>query len=58
MQKRNGRPPAKSYGEWALITIRVPAKFKNHVIDVADGYDMTLTEYLVSLVENNAAQTD
>lgn len=37
--------------------MRVPAEFKNHIIEVSDGYDMTITEYIKSLIERDAPFT-
>ena len=58
MKPRTGRPPKKTEGDWAPLSLRVPSAFKNHLIEVADGYDMTITEYLMSLVERDAPIPD
>jgi hypothetical protein len=54
---KNGRPPKVQAGKWAAVTLRVPAEFKNHIIEVSDGYDMTITDYIKSLVERDAPFT-
>jgi len=40
------------------VTIRVPAWFKNHLVEVSDGYDMSITDYLKALVLRDAPPTD
>lgn len=52
--KRNGRPP-KQATKATTLTLKIPAEVKNKIIELADGYDMTLTEYIVTLVERDAA---
>ena len=54
---KNGRPPRATAGKWAAVTMRVPAEFKNHIIEVSDGYDMTITDYIKSLIERDAPFT-
>ena len=55
---RGGRPPKRADGDYATVTFRVPAWFKNHLIEVADGYDMSVTEYLKALVLRDAPPSD
>jgi prolyl-tRNA editing enzyme YbaK/EbsC (Cys-tRNA(Pro) deacylase) len=40
------------------VTVRVPAWFKNHLNEVAEGYDMSLTEYLKTLVLRDAPKAE
>lgn len=40
------------------MTVRVPAWFKNHLNEVAEGYDMSLTEYLKTLVLRDAPKAE
>lgn len=47
--KRNGRPP-KQADKPATLTIKIPPELKNLIIELADGYDMTITEYITTLV--------
>lgn len=55
---RGGRPAKRAEGEWSTLTLRVSSDFKNHLLDVAEGYDMSLTEYLTTLVLRDAPRTD
>jgi len=57
MRKRMGRPTKQATGKFSTVTIRVPANTKNMITELADGYDMTITEYLLTLVERDAAGT-
>ena len=57
MRKRMGRPTKTATGKFSTITIRIPADKKNFICDLADGYDMTITEYLLTLVERDASGT-
>lgn len=51
-----GRPPKKADpGTFTTLTIRIPAETKNLMIDQADAYDMTITEYLIALVNRDAS---
>jgi hypothetical protein len=52
-----GRPTKQATGRFSTVTIRVPANTKNMITELADGYDMTITEYLLTLVERDAAGT-
>jgi antitoxin component of RelBE/YafQ-DinJ toxin-antitoxin module len=54
--KRNGRPPKQATTK-ATLTLKIDAELKNLVISLADGYDMTITEYIRTLVERDAAQS-
>ncbi len=57
MNKRMGRPTKQATGKYSTVTIRVPAETKNFITTLADGYDMTITEYLLTLVERDASGT-
>lgn len=52
-----GRPPKNCTTKNTTLTIKIPAKTKNLIIEMADGYDMTLTEYLTTLVNRDAQET-
>jgi len=56
MRKKMGRPPQHAAGD-TTITMRVSADVKNRIVDMADGYDMTITEYLLTLVEKDVSDT-
>lgn len=55
--KRNGRPPKKATTENTTLTIKIPAELKNQIVELADGYDMTITEYITTLVKRDASST-
>ncbi len=57
MRKRMGRPVKTVDSEYSTITMRIPGNTKNLIAELADGYDMTITEYLLTLVSRDAAQT-
>lgn len=38
--------------------MRVPSWFKNHLVDVAEGYDMSITDYVKALVLRDAPPSD
>lgn len=53
--RRTGRPPKRAEdGTDTMLTVRVPATTKNLMIDMADGYGISLTEYLTLLVTRDA----
>jgi len=54
--KRNGRPP-KPADKPTTLTIKISAELKNKIIELADGYDMTITEYVTTLVDKDATGT-
>lgn len=54
---RNGRPPKKATGKQTTLTLKIPPTLKNRIIELADGYDMTITEYITTLVERDASNT-
>ena len=56
MRKKMGRPPQHAAGD-TTITMRVSADVKNRIVDIADGYDMTITEYLLTLVDKDVSDT-
>lgn len=58
VNKRGGRPAKRAEGEDSTLTLRVPSWFKNHLIDVSEGYDMSITEYLKTLVIRDAPPPD
>jgi antitoxin component of RelBE/YafQ-DinJ toxin-antitoxin module len=52
-----GRPPKQAQGTQATLTLKIPAHIKNHIIQVADGYDMTITDYILTLIQRDAEIT-
>jgi hypothetical protein len=54
---RMGRPTKTAEGTHSTITIKIPAETKNLITALADGYDMTITEYLLTLVNRDAQGT-
>ena len=56
MKQRHGRPPQHATGPTTL-TLKIPATTKNRLIEQAHAYDMTLTEYLTTLIDRDATQT-
>jgi len=56
MMKRNvGRPPVVPNGGKSSLTMKVSAEFKQTVLDQAEAYGMTITEYIQTLVERDAS---
>lgn len=55
MNARPGRPPKQPSGSIATLTLRVPASVKRYLIETADNLDMSITEYIVTLVQRDAA---
>ena len=41
-----GRPAKRAVDGFAGLSFRVDARLKNLLLDIADGYDMSLTELL------------
>jgi hypothetical protein len=55
VKKNTGRPPVEPKGLSTTLTLRVSADFKRKLMSQASAYDMTLTEYLITLVERDGA---
>lgn len=51
-----GRPPKNPTTKTTTLTIKIPAQTKNLIIELAEGYDMTITEYLTTLVHRDARE--
>lgn len=51
-----GRPPKPPTTKTTTLTIKIPAQTKNLIIELADGYDMTITEYLTTLVNRDSRE--
>ncbi len=55
MMKRNvGRPPVIPNGGKSSLTMKVSAEFKQKVLNQAEAYGMTITEYIQTIVERDA----
>jgi len=52
--KRNGRPPQTTTNNKTTLTLKIDGELKNLMVSLADGYDMTLTEYVTTLVRRDA----
>lgn len=49
-----GRPPRRPKdGKPSSLTVKLPADVKLALIDQAEAYDLTVTEYLCALVERD-----
>lgn len=51
---RPGRPPRRPTGDTSTLTVRIGSTDKNLLIDQADAFDMSITEYLVTLIRRDA----
>lgn len=55
---KKGRPPKTPTGPTSTITIKIPTTTKQHILTMADAYDLTITDYLLTLVQRDTdAQT-
>lgn len=52
-----GRPAKPTTNERSTITLKIDGGTKNKIVTLADGYGMTITEYLLTLVERDARQS-
>ena len=52
-----GRPPKINATKTTTLTIRLSPDDKRLLCELADGYDMTLTEYIMTLVQRDASTT-
>jgi uncharacterized protein (DUF1778 family) len=56
LRPKVGRPPKRALpGDRPTLTIRLSVDEKNLLVEQADAYDMTITEYLMSLVRRDAS---
>ena len=56
MRRNPGRPPKEPTGDKSTITLKVSSDFKRLLMQQADTYGMTLTEYLITMVKRDANQ--
>jgi hypothetical protein len=54
MKQNTGRPPKTPTGTTSTLTLKIPTKNKQQIIDNAQNYGMTITEYLLMLVERDS----
>lgn len=56
MKARTGRPPKmpETVNGHVTLTIRLPAGQKALLVTMAEGYGMTMTEYIGMLVERDS----
>ena len=57
MKKRTGRPAKQPTTQNTTLTLRIPSKTKKQLIEQSDAYDMSIAEYLTTLIERDATQT-
>jgi hypothetical protein len=54
VMRKPGRPPRRPVnGEPSSLTVKLPAAIKSALIDQAEAYDLSVTEYLCALVERD-----
>jgi len=51
MKRNVGRPPTEPVGDRVALTLKIPATVKKKLIDDSDAVGMTITEYLITLIE-------
>jgi len=54
MRKNPGRPIKTPTGDRSTVTMKISADDKRLIIGQANAYGMTITEYLITLVERDA----
>jgi hypothetical protein len=50
---RNGRPPKTNNHKWQTLTLRLTKTQKQLLIDMADGYDIPIKDYVIMLAERD-----
>jgi len=55
MKRNPGRPTITPTKPFSTVTIRVSKELKEKLIQQADAVDLTLTDYLIALVERDSA---
>jgi predicted HicB family RNase H-like nuclease len=56
MKRNVGRPPVEPTSAFTTITLRVPAEDKKRLMVQAAAYDMTLTEYILTLIARDGSK--
>jgi hypothetical protein len=54
MRKNPGRPIKQPTGDRSTLTLKISAEDKRKMIAGAQGYGMTLTEYILMLVNRDS----
>lgn len=57
MKAKTGRPPKLPTGTTSTLTIKIAAEDKTLLIQMADAYDMSITEYVLTLVRKDASSS-
>jgi hypothetical protein len=52
MNARPGRPPKRAT-QTTTLTLRIPPDLKNTLIDQSEALDLTITEYLTTLIRRD-----
>ena len=55
MKRNPGRPTVIPTTPFTTVTIRVSKELKEKLIQQAEAVDLTLTDYLIALVERDSA---
>jgi len=55
MKRNPGRPTVTPTKPFTTVTIRVNKEFKEKLIKQAEAVDLTLTDYIIALVERDSA---
>lgn len=56
LRPRVGRPPKRAVvGDKPSLTVRLSVDEKNLLVDQAEAYDMSITEYLLMLVRRDVS---
>lgn len=50
---KKGRPPKPPTGTQTTLTLKIPTPLKQTIIHNANAYDMTITEYLTTLIQRD-----
>jgi hypothetical protein len=50
MKRNVGRPPKTPVGDKVALTLKIPSEVKAKLIADANACDLTLTEYLIALI--------
>lgn len=54
VKSKVGRPPKKAEpGTTTTVTVRLTAKVKNLIVEMAEGYGLSIAEYITALVERD-----
>lgn len=54
MNARPGRPPKLPEGHSTTLTLKIPASVKRHLIEMSENLDMSITEYIITLIKRDA----